>query len=1394
MSEKLDFLCPEYKFHKNLGLVEVYPTFIIGKSKDLMIRGKDFYAIWNNDTKLWTRDESEAIELIDEKLDEFAEEHKEDFESLAIRKTEKKPKKDTNKGDGKKTEEKIEKRSLIICIKYLRKNDTGSIDQWHKYVQKQMRDTWHQLDNKIAFSDQETTKKDYATKKLNYALDPNQEIDAYDKLFHTLYSDEELQKLEWAVGSIVAGDSPKIQKMIAIYGDPGTGKTTYLKIIEMLFENYCISFHSNDLVGDRNQFSLEPFKDNPLVAIDEEAKLGYVKDITILNSIVSHDRMRINEKFKSTYEQSIQSFVFIATNEPVDINSSKSGMNRRLIDVRPTGITVKPREYDKLMNQIQYELGGIAYHCLQVYKNLGKDYYRRYEPREMKSETDDFYNFINDELYPVELELGKVKGLELSAIWRAYKEYCEDKNVRFPVPYKKIKGELNGYFKGFTERHKFPDGHTARNYYYNFDKNSIGLGNSVVKEKDDTEEGTDEFWLKLHESDGTSIFDKEFTECPAQMAVKDDKTGNIRPERAWAKCMTKLKDINPTELHYVKPPSNVIFIDFDEVDEETGEKSLKKNLELVKNEWNGPPTYTETSKSGNGIHLIYFYNGDISMLASRIGKKIEVKTMKGNSSMRRKLIFCNDLPIATISGGLPLKEDKPKVIEDNVVKNERHLRNLVIKGLQKKVFSNTKPSVDFIKKVTDEAYDGGIKYDISDLRPAVMAFAANSTNNSDYCLNVFDDIHFKSEDDFEDSNDQNEDDVADEGGPEDSRAFFDIEVFPNLLLICWKYLGEGHQIHDMINPTPGEVEAFIKTHKLIGFNNRKYDNHIIYARTMGYNNRQIFELSKAIVSKDDEHRPSFGEAWNLSYADVYDFCSKKQSLKKWEIELGIFHKENEYPWDKPLDESHWEEVISYCHNDVTATEAVWNARYQDFVAREILAKLSGLSVNHTTRQHATKIIFGNDKHPKLVYTDLSKKFPGYEFCKTGIDKSRYTGKISKRHQSIYLGEDPSEGGYVYAEPGMYYHVALDDVESLHPHSIIALNAFGEYTKRFEDILEARLAIKHHDYEKAGKLFGGQLKPFLDTDENADKLQKALKIVINSVYGFTSATFDNPFRDPRNVDNIVAKRGALFMIKLKHEVQEKGFTVAHVKTDSIKIPNATDDILDFCQSEAKKYGYHFDHEATFEKFCLVNESTYICKVEYGKEGDAGPGEWSATGAQFQVPYVFKKFFGNSKMKKGDFTFDDFCETKTVEGAMYLDCNEGLPDVSEWEKLKEIREMSPEKRSKREQKIFDDYSQMSDEELDAKIAEGHNYVFIGKVGRFTPVKDGVGGGYLVREQDGKKVAVTGTKRKNGVPYRWMESSTVQSLDMMDSIDISYYEDLANEARKTIEKFGNFDEFIK
>ena len=145
----------------------------------------------------------------------------------------------------------------------------------------------------------------------------------------------------------------------------------------------------------------------------------------------------------------------------------------------------------------------------------------------------------------------------------------------------------------------------------------------------------------------------------------------------------------------------------------------------------------------------------------------------------------------------------------------------------------------------------------------------------------------------------------------------------------------------------------------------------------------------------------------------------------------------------------------------------------------------------------------------------------------------FPGYVFDHGKSTYMGEEVGEGGYVYSEPGMYGNIALLDIASMHPSSIVAEQLFGRsYTDVFSDILSARLAIKHKDFDKAKKLLGGKLEKYLTDESAAGDLAFALKIAINSVYGLTSASFENSFRDPRNVDNIVAKRGALFMINLK----------------------------------------------------------------------------------------------------------------------------------------------------------------------------------------------------------------------------------------------------------------------
>jgi hypothetical protein len=519
-----------------------------------------------------------------------------------------------------------------------------------------------------------------------------------------------------------------------------------------------------------------------------------------------------------------------------------------------------------------------------------------------------------------------------------YKTHCDEAKVPYPMSKRLFKEELKNYFRDYKERYRLDDDTRVRSYYIGFREDKF--------EEEQTE-------VKLVEEKPTlifeytdSLFDELCEDCFAQYATEKGT-----PSKKWDSVSTTLKDIDTTQLHYVKVPENHIVIDFD-IPDENGNKCLERNLEEA-SKW--PLTYGELSKSGQGVHLHYIYTGDPKKLSSVYSEHIEIKVYSGKSSLRRKLTKCNDLPIANISSGLPLKGED-KVVNFEAIKTEKGIRTLIKRNLRKEIHPGTKPSIDFIHKILEDAYKTDLHYDVTDLRTAVLSFAASSTHQADYCIKLVNKMKFKSKESSEP--------VIDDS---DKIIFYDVEVFPNLFLVNWKFEGEDQKVVRMINPKPAQIEELMKF-RLVGFNCRRYDNHIMYARMMGYTNEQLYKLSQKIIT---EGQGFFGEAYNMSYTDVYDFAAKKQSLKKWEIELGIHHQELGIPWDQPVPEERWIEVAEYCDNDVIATEAVFNKLKGDFTARKILADLAGMTVNDTTNSLTTRIIFGKERHPQLVYTDLA---------------------------------------------------------------------------------------------------------------------------------------------------------------------------------------------------------------------------------------------------------------------------------------------------------------------------------------------------------------------------------------------------------------------------------------
>ena len=1142
----------------------VYPEFKHGPVKDLVCKGGSMYAYWNG--TYWDMDRDNLALAIDEDVLE---------ERAKVE--------DTHPGK-------------TVAAKLAVNDDSKIMLKLENYTKLRGQSN-AEFNRKIMFSDDENRREDYSTAQLSYTPTPGP-TDAFDELMSTLYAEPELEKILWFIGALFTGNMPKIQKFMYLYGGKGTGKGTVISIFKQLFQGYYSSISLATLTGG-GEFATAQVKEVPLL-IDEDSDMSAIKQDTYLLKMTAHEPIPVNAKYQQVYEVTFHGLLITASNQRYKVRNVDSGITRRAVVVVPTNDKIGSKLYHTLMERVKYELPAIAQKAIDLFNEKGVYYYEDYMDTSMAEATDLVFAFVKENYD----SLGD--PLSLKRVSEMYRLYLEDLGYETAGYKRKIKNEIGRYYREFYEK-KHSGGEHYTNVFIGFKKELLF---PVLEEPKVNTLPEPEKRLEGQNSPFNAIA----ADYPAQYA---NEAGT--PTVAWDKCTTTLKDLDTSRLHYVRIPLNHIVIDFD-IKNSDGEKDLDKNLEAIQK---FPPTYTELSKSGKGVHLHYLYDGDVTKLASLYEDDIEIKIFTGKQSLRRQLTQFNELPIAKITTGLPTKEETGKVYKDvEIISwNEKKMRTAIKGNLMKKYHPSTKSSIDFIAHILEQAQAEGIKYDLEDMRNDILAFAMRSTNQRKYCLAALNKMVFNT---IEPEEEIFVPSKYTRFYPDEELFFYDIEVFPNLFVVAFKQYKKD-EVTVWINPGPDKIE-WLMSKPLVGFNCRDYDNHVLYAALLGEPIDKLYYISQGIIANNPNAK--FGAAYNVSYADIYEYSSEKKSLKKWEIEMDtVDHDELGLPWDQPVPVELWPRVGEYCGNDVLATEALFDHIYHDYTARKIIATLSGLKVNDKTTSHAAAFLFGDEKRPqdKFVYTDLSKEFPGYTYS---------FGK------SMYKGIDVGNGGFVHSKPGVYFDVALEDVASMHPRSLIALNYFGPYTQRFADLVDTRLLVKHGEYEKAKLMFDGILAEFLTDKATASSLAYALKIIINIVYGMTSASFDNKFRHKDNHDNIVAKRGALFMVDLLEAVEAKGFTVAHIKTDSIKIPNATPEIIEFIHEFGAKYGYTFEHEHTYQRMALVNKAVYIAQLE--------DGTWSATGSTFAEPYVYKTLFSQEPIYEVDYAI-----TKSVKGsAIYL----------------------------------------------------------------------------------------------------------------------------------------------
>lgn len=143
-------------------------------------------------------------------------------------------------------------------------------------------------------------------------------LDAWSSLMEKYFSNDDAEQLEWAIGSVFSSEGPK--KIVVVEGPAGSGKSTILKLVRTIVEDYD---------GERRSV-----------------------DIRL-------DWMSIKGELQTAV-------MFVATNTPVEFDASTAD---RLIHIKTTtGNQHTSESYKTLIDLVSEDTGPVIDHCVSIYK------------------------------------------------------------------------------------------------------------------------------------------------------------------------------------------------------------------------------------------------------------------------------------------------------------------------------------------------------------------------------------------------------------------------------------------------------------------------------------------------------------------------------------------------------------------------------------------------------------------------------------------------------------------------------------------------------------------------------------------------------------------------------------------------------------------------------------------------------------------------------------------------------------------------------------------------------------------------------------------------------------------------------------------------------------------
>lgn len=251
---------------------------------------------------------------------------------------------------------------------------------------------------------------------------------------------------------------------------------------------------------------------------------------------------------------------------------------------------------------------------------------------------------------------------------------------------------------------------------------------------------------------------------------------------------------------------------------------------------------------------------------------------------------------------------------------------------------------------------------------------------------------------------------------------------------------------------------------------------------------------------------------------------------------------------------------------------------EKFQFYKTMATIADLSILSTPYEILNKLIYGKDSQKESIFNesnvsigDIKNIFPEF----SNINENFY-------YNDVLL----NSGGFNKVIPGVYHNVVSIDIDSAYPNAIIALNYFNEYTKNFKLLLELKKLQANSNFDSVKEKIACSFGKTLSEDE-LKVLKKYFKLFINMTYGY--------IQKKSNV-NLVSLYVSSFMLSIANFIEQQGYKIVHIQTDSIKIIGCTDDLLESIQNYAKKYLFSFKIEQKYTELYLFDSLNSVGIIE------------------------------------------------------------------------------------------------------------------------------------------------------------------------------------------------------